>query len=254
MPGETVVGSKVALFRQPAGDALARIGAIERAERLPHPLVGGTWVKQWDGRAGVPDRRVHGGQCRRAARLHPACRPDDALPPGAFASWGHYQLDPNHSPAGTRACGASSGRPTRSASASGAHTLTNFINTNDAYVTPIPDPRLARTGSSVLVTAVDDTARQLRVTSPEYFANETANWLHTVVVDQELIRYGRCRRRSRGCCSTSSAAAFGTRAAAHAQGQAWASWSITPTRSSSPTWSCRTRSRATWPAGSTRPA
>ena len=32
----------------------------------------------------------------------------------------------------------------------GVHTLTNFINTNDAYVSPVPDPRLARTGSSPL--------------------------------------------------------------------------------------------------------
>ena len=32
----------------------------------------------------------------------------------------------------------------------GVHTLSNFITTNDPYVTPVPDPRLARVGSSRL--------------------------------------------------------------------------------------------------------
>ena len=36
----------------------------------------------------------------------------------------------------------------------GLHTLSNFITTNDPYVTPIPDPRLAKVGSSVLVNSI----------------------------------------------------------------------------------------------------
>jgi hypothetical protein len=47
MPGETVVGSKVALFASRADLALDRIGAIEVAEGAPHPIIDGVWAKQW---------------------------------------------------------------------------------------------------------------------------------------------------------------------------------------------------------------
>ena len=47
MPGETVAGSKVALFGCAPADALAHIGAIEVAEGVPHPVFDGQSIKQW---------------------------------------------------------------------------------------------------------------------------------------------------------------------------------------------------------------
>ncbi len=44
--GETVVGSKIALFGCAASDALDVIGAIEIAEGLPHPQIDGVWSKK----------------------------------------------------------------------------------------------------------------------------------------------------------------------------------------------------------------
>jgi hypothetical protein len=46
IPGETLIGSKVAFFGTPASNALDRIGEIELAEGLPHPIHNGTWSKQ----------------------------------------------------------------------------------------------------------------------------------------------------------------------------------------------------------------
>jgi hypothetical protein len=56
-------------------------------------------------------------------------------------------------------------------------------------VTPVPDQRLAKTGASFLATniSLDDTT--IEVASPEYFNNTKSNWLKTVMIGNELIRY-----------------------------------------------------------------
>ena len=46
IPGETTVGSAIALFGCPENETLDHIGAIELAEGLPHPLINGIWHKQ----------------------------------------------------------------------------------------------------------------------------------------------------------------------------------------------------------------
>ena len=188
--GESVVGSKIALFGSLDSTALETIGRIELAEGLPHPLIDGVWAKlsKEAGRsyliANFSEETIDEllGYTRQAELM-------SLYHMEPFESWGHYEIsrkDFPHGAAGLRSC-------VEKAKAIGirlgGHTLTSFINTHDPYVTPVPDPRLARTGSSRLAEGVDSTATVIPVASPEYFSNEKANWLHTVVIDQELIRY-----------------------------------------------------------------
>jgi len=56
------------------------------------------------------------------------------------------------------------------------------------------------------------------VASPEYFANEKANWLHTVVIDQELVRYRAVSATPPWMLVDCERGAFGTRAATHRTG------------------------------------
>ena len=219
IPGETVVGSRVALFASPAGTELERIGAIERAEGLPHPILDGQWVKQWrdQGRSyliaafteSTVDELI--AYTRRANLM-------SLYHPGPFASWGHYQLDPKSFPNGNAGMKQAVEKARALGLRIGAHTLTNFINTNDAYVTPVPDARLARSGESALVEAVDENATEIPVASPEYFANEKANWLHTVVIGQELVRYKAVSQTEPWTLVGCERGAFGTSRAAHAAG------------------------------------
>jgi hypothetical protein len=221
MPGETVVGCRVALFASPAAAALERIGAIERAEGMPHPMLDGQWVKQWrdQGRSyliaafteSTVDELL---ACARRANLM------SLYHPGPFASWGHYQLDPKSFPNGNAGMKQAVEKARALGIRIGAHTLTNFINTNDAYVTPVPNPRLARSGESRLVEAVDEAATEIRVASPEYFANEKANWLHTVVIDHELVRYKSVSQTEPWTLVGCERGAFGTGRAAHPAGAA----------------------------------
>jgi hypothetical protein len=216
IPGETVVGSSIAIFGCPAAVTLERIGAIEVAEHLPHPLVDGQWVKQWRdlGRsyliAPFTEATVDAllDYTRRANLM-------SLYHPGPFASWGHYGLDPAAFPSGNAGMKRAVEKGKALGIRIGVHTLTNFINTDDAYVTPVPDPRLAVTGRSLLIEDVNATATGIRVALPEYFDNEKANWLHAVVIDQELIRYRAVSSSAPWTLLDCQRGAFGTRPAAH---------------------------------------
>jgi len=219
IPGETVVGSAIALFGCPAGRALERIGAIEVAEHLPHPTVDGVWVKAWRdlGRsyliASFSEATVDEllGYTKRAELM-------SLYHPEPFASWGHYALDPKAFPTGNAGMRRIVEQGRALGIRIGAHTLSNFINTNDPYVTPRPDPRLARTGSSTLVDDLPAGATAIPVASPEYFNNEKANWLHTVVIGDELIRYRAVSAAAPWTLLDCERGAFGTTAAVHRKG------------------------------------
>jgi len=219
IPGETVVGSSIALFGCPVALTLDRIGAIEIAEGLPHPAIDGVWVKQWPdlGRSyliaafteSTADELL---AFTKRANLMSLYHPEP------FASWGHYELDAKAFPNGNAGMKKIVEKARGLDIRIGAHTLTNFINTNDPYVTPVPDPRLSRTGSSALAAELDATSKTVPVVSPEYFANEKANWLHTVVIDQELIRYRAVSASEPWILLDCERGAFGTKAAAHPKG------------------------------------
>jgi len=221
IPGETVVGSSIALFGCPVAQTLERIGAIEIAEGLPHPAIDGVWVKQWSdlGRSyliaaftesTVDELLAYTKRANLLSLYHPE----------PFASWGHYALDPKAFPSGDAGMRAAVEKGRALGIRIGVHTLTNFINTNDPYVTPVPDPRLSRTGDSPLAADVDAAATTIPVVSPAYFLNEKANWLHTVVVGQELIRYRAVSATAPWMLLDCERGAFGTKASAHRAGTA----------------------------------
>lgn len=218
--GETVLGSKIVLLGCAANDALKRVGQIEMAEGLPHPEFDGVWAKESDepGRSylitsfsekTVDEWLGYAKQANLACLYHS----------GPFRSWGHYELNPRFFPNGIDGMRMCVKKAEKLGIRIGVHTLTNFINTNDPYVTPIPDPRLAKTGTSRLVEDIDDSADQIPVASPEYFDNTNANWLRTVMVGEELIRYGAVSENEPWKLLDCQRGAFGTRPAPHAKGE-----------------------------------
>jgi len=218
--GETVLGSKIALFGCAAADALKRVGQIEVAEGLPHPEFDGVWAKQSaePGRsyliASFSERTVD-EWLGYAKRANLACLYHSA----PFKSWGHYELNPRFFPNGIDGMKECVKKADELGIRIGVHTLTNFINTNDPYVTPVPDARLAKTGTSRLVEDIDENADEIPVASPEYFDNTKANWLRTVMVGQELIRYGAVSENEPWKLLDCQRGAFGTRPAPHKKGE-----------------------------------
>jgi hypothetical protein len=187
---ETVVGSKIALFSCSEPATLDRLERIEIDEKLPHPTINGVWFKRSNvyGKSylissyGEKDIDEMIGYVKRSGLI-------SLYHEGPFQSWGHYILDPKQFPNDRTGMKNCVDKAHAAGLYLGVHTLTNFINTNDPYVTPKPDSRLSVTGSSSLKKDIDSTQADIEVGSPEFFKNEKGNSLHTVRIGSELIRY-----------------------------------------------------------------
>jgi hypothetical protein len=212
-----VKGSKIALFGCRFADALATIGEIEVAEGLPHPMLDGVW-----GKISPTARRsylVCGwsestiDEVLEFAKLGGFKYVYDGDP---FQSWGHFRMDPRRFPDGDESMRRCVERATKAGIRLGAHTLTGFITTNDPYVTPVPDPRLARMGSTTLTEAIDEQATEIGIADPSAFRDRQV--LATVIIGQELVQYGAVSDaapwRLLGC----TRGAFGTKPSSHEAG------------------------------------
>jgi len=214
-----VVGSKIALFGSPTDLALETIGKIEIEEGLPHPTIDGDWGKKARSAAaaylilnfGEEDIDEAIAWTKRAGLRY-------LYHPEPFETWGHFELSdrfPNGR-AGLRSC------VERAAAQDvfvGVHTLSNFITTNDRYVTPIPDPRLARVGGATLSEDVDARATDIQIASPDFFAQYDNNTLRTVVIGDELIQYRAVSEQAPWRLLDCERGAFGTRAVSHDSGE-----------------------------------
>ncbi len=216
IPGETVVGSSIALFGVDAAKTLERIGEIEITEDLPHPMYNGTWSRMNKdlGRSYL----IAGYNEENIDEMITYARQGNFLSlyhPGPFKSWGNYILNPKEFPNGEAGMKMCADKAKAAGLLIGVHTLTNFINTNDPYVTPIPDKRLAKTGSSALVADIDSKDTTIEVASPEFFNNTEFNWLKTVMIDEELIRYSKVSDSAPWQLLDCRRGAFGTKKADH---------------------------------------
>ncbi|HRR08359.1 MAG TPA: hypothetical protein PLO56_06665 [Rhodothermales bacterium] len=213
---ETVTGSKIALFGVPAGEALDTIGAIEQAEGLPHPVYKGVWIKKSPqmGRSYIISNFDEGqvdemiAHTKRAGLM-------SLYHEGPFKTWGTYDWNPLFFPNGT----AGVKRAVEKAHAAdihfGVHTLTNFINPTDPYVSPTPDKRLVKRGSSALTEAITADATIIPIASPEYFDYNQDNWLRLVRIGDELIRYRAVSKTAPYQLLDCQRGAFGSTATAH---------------------------------------
>jgi hypothetical protein len=219
LKGESVNGSKLAFFSCAEPATLDRLGAIELAEGLPHPTVNGVWFKKspYFGKSylissfGEKDVDEMIAYTKRAGLI-------SLYHEGPFRTWGHFELDSTQFPNGRKGLKEAAAKTKAAGLFFGVHTLTNFITTNDAYITPLPDDRLSVTGSSILVSAIDASEKEVVVRSPEYFSADQGNELHTVKIGKELIRYRAVTKEAPYRLLDCQRGAFGTKPTAHAAG------------------------------------
>jgi len=220
IPGETVAGSAIALFGCREEQVLETIGNIELTHGLPHPLINGVWHKQSPetGRAYMisdfTERTIDDVlEFTQKAGL------TSLYHEGPFQSWGHFIPDSASFPNGREGLKSCVEKASRMGIRIGAHTLSTFINTNDPYVTPDPDPRLSATGSSFLPVGAGPTDTVITVAEPEYFSNLKQSTLRAVRIGKEIIQFREVTLvppyRLLGC----KRGAFGTKATAHKKGE-----------------------------------
>ena len=217
--GETVVGSRIALFSCAEPKTLDWLETIALAEKLPYPTINKTWFKKSPlfgksylissfGEKDVDEMIAYTKKAGLISLYHE----------GPFKSWGHYILNPEFFPNGKEGLKKCVDKAHAAGLRFGVHTLTNFINTNDPYVTPVPDDRLSITGSAPLMVDIDPEQKEIEVASPEYFNQEKNNHLHTVKIGKELIRYKSVTNQPPYKLLDCQRGAFGTTSSAHKKG------------------------------------
>ncbi len=209
-----VLNTKIALFACPADHALETLGRIEVAEGLPHPMLAGTWGKIAsesrsaylivDFGESTIDRAIE--MTRRAGLRY-------LYHSSPFETWGHFKLKSNLFPNGWDGFRACVEKARKAGVRLGFHTLSNFITPNDPYVTPRPDPRLARIGETVLAAKVDPEQKEIPVEKADLFRKSTA--MNTVRVGEELIQYKSVSGEAPWRLLECRRGAWGTKPAAH---------------------------------------
>ena len=220
IPNETTLGSTIALFGATEPAVLSRLGEIEVAEGLPHALINGTWFKQSPetGRAYLIadfDEKTFDAMLDYTQQAGLASLYHE----GPFKSWGHFILDSAAFPNGIAGMKACVDKANKKGIRIGVHTLSTFINTNDPYVTPIPDKRLSVTGSSALAENISATATEIPVASDQYFKNITSSTLHAVKIGDEIIRFREVSQAAPYKLLDCQRGMYGTKAADHLKGE-----------------------------------
>jgi len=220
-------GAKVALIGCPAGD-LRKImqKVVNAAEDLPHSSIGGPraldaevnrgsylfnfgdlseekvddWIRL-AGSLGINQIDFHGGKSFRFGD----CRPN-----------------PETYPRGLKSLRAVTDKLHAAGIEAGLHTYAFFIDKNCPWVTPVPDPRLAKDATFTLATPLtseDDTVPVLESTqdmsaTTGFFVRNSI----TVQIDDELITYTGISREPPYAFVGCRRGACGTQAASHPQG------------------------------------
>lgn len=217
LPGFELEGSALALFGAAPADALDLIGRIELAEGLPHPVIDGEWIKT-SGVTGRPyliaafSERTVDAMLEYARRLgFPALYHS-----GPFKTWGHFDLLEDLFPNGRAGFKACVDKAKALGLRVGAHTLTNFITTNDPFVTTSANQGLMAAGLARLAKDVDAAATEIAVDSGDHFRQEST--LKSVLIGTEIVRYLDVTGSGPFILTDCVRGAFGTPAAAHARG------------------------------------
>jgi PAS domain-containing protein len=217
LPGFTLEGSALTLFGTAPDDALALIGRIEIAEGLPHPTIDGQWIKA-SGAAGRPYLIANFSEKTFDEMLEYTRRLGfySLYHSGPFKTWGHFDLLEDEFPDGWAGMKRCVDKARAMGIRVGSHTLTNFITTNDPFVTTAANRGLMAAGVALLEKDVDAAATEIAVDRADYF--EPASTLNSVLIGSEIIRYQRVAGNGPYILRNCVRGAFGTAAAAHARG------------------------------------
>ncbi|MBR5679842.1 MAG: hypothetical protein IKX19_04250, partial [Clostridia bacterium] len=212
-----IEGAAIALLAaDSAADLLSVLGGMEIAEGLPHPLYRGCWAKT-DPRSSSY-YLILNGDLTEEERIAAAERAgvssvyfDDVLD-----GWGHFTVNRNKFPGGEADLKAMADRAYESGVILGAHSLTNFLKTNDPYITPVPHPRLLVRDETELAAdiAEDDTSVPI-CAKTNYESKSTLNCFR---IGDELLTFGGFDGDSL-TLTDCVRGAFGTKKAAHHKGE-----------------------------------
>lgn len=215
-----IEGSKIALFGCDTQSILDYIGQIEVAEELPHPTIDGEWVKT--SRKAMMSYLITDFQSDTIDEvLEVAGRGEFeyVYHPHPFSEWGHFILRKDHFEKGDESLRDCVEKAKEKNIGLGLHTLTTFTTTTDAYITPRPDPRLAKVQTTRIMEDIDAEQDMIRLEEGMHF--EEVDDLGAVCIGNELVQYEYTdEEQGNMCLMACTRGAFGTQPEAHRKGDA----------------------------------
>ncbi len=148
---------------------------------------------------------------------------------GIFKTWGNFEVKDRGFPKGYLSVRECSDKAEKHGINLGAHTLTNFITTNDSFVTPKPHPGLVLAGITKLKRSISETDNELLLQDstvrPAYHEPNlykvNPRWReHTAVrIGDEIIDYFFATANGQLILKDCKRGAFGTTAVEHKKGE-----------------------------------
>lgn len=210
--------ASVALFGCPQNEALSRIGEIEIAENLPHPMFDGEWGKT--SRSAMKPyiisdfsendfdfvlEKCHQAGMEYVYHIEP------------FEDWGHFHWSKDFVKGGKDNDVRMLVEKAESQGIHvGIHTLSNFTTTNDSYVSPRPSEHLLKQGIVKLQEGIDESQTDFAVYHSDLFARPMT--LNLLQIDDELISYRTTEvAGNTHLLHSCTRGAYGTKKSAHAK-------------------------------------
>lgn len=214
-----ITGSSIALFVCNPDDALETIGRIEIDEGLPHPVIDGEWGKTV--RSATASYLIMNFGERSldiAMDLTKKAGLKYLYHGGPFLNWGHFDLNEHEFPDNWESMKRCVDWAADEGIRLGVHTLSNFITTSDPYVSPVPDPRLAKVGTSELLNDIGPTQKDIVIKDPKFFNQMKNNTLRGVRIENELVTYKKVSDSEPWTLIDCERGAFGTAVSSHKAG------------------------------------
>ncbi len=220
-----MIGAKVALLAGPSEGMLNLIGEMEVKQGLPHPTLGGEW--------GKTSREIQKSYLFVDFTESNIDRVIGLAKAGGFSyilnyggTWatsnGKYEVNTRNFPNGLPGLKAVMDKIHAAGLKGGAHVLAGGVDYKNAYVTPVPDPRLTRDDMRILAKdlGVSDATLSL-TTSPEGLPTIESYSISTgksLVIDDEIINYENLRTDPPFALEGCTRGAYGTKASYHRAG------------------------------------
>jgi len=225
-----IVGAKFALYCIPSESLTKAIENIVLEENLPHIKNGETWNKI--SKYSTSSKFIMSYNVKNieacidiAKKAGITC----VYHGGIFKTWGTFKVGEKDFPNGYQSVRECSDKAEKNGIILGAHTLTNFITTNDVLVTPKPHPGLVLAGITKLEKSISETDIELLLQDETVRAayhepnldKVNPRWReHTAVrIGDEIIEYTHATANGQLLLKGCKRGAFGTKVIAHKKGE-----------------------------------
>lgn len=217
LPDGGIEGAAVALISAESADNLISvISNMEVEEGLPHPTYLGSYAKT-DKRANSYYMIFGGNELSNEECIEYAGRAGVSAIyfSNMLERWGHFKVDSENFPGGIDDVRHYSDMAAEHGTTVGTHTLSNFIHTNDPYVSPVPHDGLLAMDETVLAKDISKEDQCVYIEDDNNYG--TSSTLNVFRVGDELITYKDYDSEHK-CVSGCTRGAFGTAVSAHHRG------------------------------------